>query len=268
MFSAQWRGRFRDHSYALCANMQSLPQLSTILIRMVEVLQLINIHWHIIMTQSSQLTWGLALGAVFQYLLIFSFLEQSTPMVIPGSCYHPLWFLIWELSLQCLTLSAILILYLLYLLQVFFNIIDISQPLGSPFSFHCFSKYPETFVDHLFLELLIFYIFIILLLGQAGFFSTCLFWPAFWEQLEGTPPPQLLTLQFPDLVLCSDNVLSCSSSTALGKHRCFHSQPLKRTQTHSVSDSCPPCMYIMYLYCYISYSFLLSMSLILYFDHL
>lgn len=100
------------------------------------------------------------------------FLEQSTHMVIPGSCYHPLWFLIWELSLKYLTLSAILILYLLYPLQGFFNIVDISQTLGSPFSFHCFSKYPEIFVDHLFLELLIFYIFIILLVCQAGFFST------------------------------------------------------------------------------------------------
>lgn len=44
MFLAQLRGRFRDYSYTLCANMQSLPQLSTFLIRMVDVLQLINLH--------------------------------------------------------------------------------------------------------------------------------------------------------------------------------------------------------------------------------
>lgn len=172
MFSAQWRGRFRDHSYALCANMQSLPQLSTILIRMVEVLQLINIHWHIIMTQSSQLTWGLALGAAFQYLLIFSFLEQSTPMVIPDLVTIHFDFSIWELSLQLShsecnphSLSPIPAASLLQHHRHF--------PAFGFSIFHCFSKYPETFVDHLFLELSIFPYLHHSAFRSSRFFSTC-----------------------------------------------------------------------------------------------
>ena len=142
--------------------------------------------------------------------------------------------------------------YLLYLLQGFFNIIDISQTLDAPFSFHCFSKHPEISADHLFLELLVLYIFIILLIRQAGIFSTPVSSAQPSESTTGKATTQLLMLQFPDLVLCSDSVLACSQSTALGKHRCFHSQPLKSTWTHSVSDSLHPHTCIMYLYCYIS----------------
>lgn len=60
--------------------------------------------------------------------------------------------------------------------------------LGSPFSFHCFSKYPEIFADHLFLEPLVLYIFIILLILQAGFFRTPVSSAQASESAGGKPP--------------------------------------------------------------------------------
>ena len=64
MFTSKLRGRYRDFPYTPCLHTCIASPIINTPDQMVHLLQLMNLHWHIIITQSPQFTLGFTHGVV------------------------------------------------------------------------------------------------------------------------------------------------------------------------------------------------------------